>query len=45
MTFFCSDHACAEEREALVESLDQLEGLCDCGFGLVVLDVAEVELV
>ena len=45
ITFVCCDSACAEERRVLVESLEEFEQLCDCGFCLVVLDVAEVQLV
>jgi hypothetical protein len=45
VTFVCSDSECAEERQAVVDSLEELDGLCDCGFGLVVLDLAEVEVV
>jgi hypothetical protein len=40
----CSDEACAEEIEAVVESLDELDGLvCECGYGTVLVSVAEVE--
>jgi hypothetical protein len=39
----CSDPECTEEREAVVESLDQVETLaCDCGHGFVVVSVSEV---
>jgi hypothetical protein len=42
----CSDGDCAEERQVLVSSLEDLDGIgCECGFGLVLLRVAEVELV
>jgi len=42
----CSDRDCAEEIDALVEDLDELDGLvCDCGYGTLTLAVAEVELV
>jgi len=42
----CSDEDCAEERRAVVSSLRELDGLgCECGYGLVMLRVAEVELV
>ena len=42
----CSDEDCADERRVLVSSLGELDGLgCDCGYGLVVLRVAQVELV
>jgi hypothetical protein len=43
--FVCCDAACAEEQSVMVESLEDLERLCDCGFGLVLLDIAAVELV
>ncbi len=46
MTLLCSDEGCAELREAIVASLDELDGLtCECGYGLVTLRVSEVELV
>jgi hypothetical protein len=39
----CSDPECTEEREALVESLDEVETIaCDCGHGFVVVSVSEV---
>jgi hypothetical protein len=45
VTLLCSDGECAELREAAVESLDELDGLtCDCGYGLVLLRVAQLEL-
>lgn len=45
VTFVCCDPACAEEQRVIVESLEEMEGLCDCGFGMVLIDFAEVELV
>ncbi len=40
----CPDQGCAEEREAIVASLDELDGLtCECGYGLVLLQVAELQ--
>ena len=42
----CSHGECTEERELLVESLEELdEGACPCGYGFVLLSVSEVELV
>jgi hypothetical protein len=39
----CSDPECREEREAVLESLDELEELaCDCGHGFVVVSVSEL---
>jgi hypothetical protein len=44
VTLICSDPGCWEEREVIVESLDELdEGACGCGYGFVVLRVAEVQ--
>ena len=46
VTLLCSDEDCAELREVVVESLDELDGLaCDCGYGLIALRICEVELV
>lgn len=43
VTILCSDEDCAELREVVVESLDELDGLgCDCGYGMVLLRVAEL---
>jgi hypothetical protein len=43
VTLLCSDEDCAELREAVVDSLDELDGLgCECGYGLVLLRVAEL---
>lgn len=40
----CSDPACAEEREALVGDLEELDELvCDCDCTLVTLAVANFE--
>ena len=42
----CSHGECTEEKELIVESLDELdEGACPCGYGFVVVSVSEVELV
>lgn len=42
VTIVCCDSGCWEERELLVESLEQLdEGACDCGYAFVVTRVAE----
>lgn len=42
----CSDPPCTEEIEAIVATLDELDGLvCECGYGTVTLTIAEVELV
>ena len=42
----CSDEDCAEERQVHVSSLEELDGLgCECGFGVILVRVAEVELV
>jgi hypothetical protein len=39
----CSDPRCAEELDASVEELDELDSLvCECGFGFVLVDVAEL---
>ena len=39
----CSDAACTEELEVMVERLDDLERyLCDCGHGFVLLTVSEL---
>jgi len=37
----CSDRECVEDREIVVENLDDVEiSLCDCGHGFVVVTVA-----
>ena len=42
----CSGQNCIEERELVVEDLDELDGVsCDCGYGFVLLEIAEIELV
>jgi len=39
----CSDPSCPEEIEVAVESLDDLDGfVCECGFGFVLAQVAEL---
>jgi hypothetical protein len=44
VTVLCSDQGCTEVHEILVADLEQLEGFtCECGYGLVLLRVAEVE--
>jgi hypothetical protein len=43
-TLLCSDHGCAELVEAEIESLAELDGLtCECGYGVVLLRVAELQ--
>ncbi len=43
VTLLCSDEDCAELREVVVDSLDELDGLgCECGYGFVLLRVAEL---
>jgi hypothetical protein len=40
----CSDPDCAEEREIAVEDLDAVDAtICECGYGLVVVTVSELE--
>ena len=42
----CSHGDCTEEVELIVEGLEELdEGACPCGYGFVLLNVAQVELV
>ena len=42
----CSDPACAEELGVITETLDRPEQSgCECGYGLLLLEVAEVQLV
>lgn len=45
IAYACGDPACAEERRVVVESVEEFEQLCECGFGLVIIDIAEVQLV
>ena len=43
-TIVCSDPACAEEMESVVETLDELDVLaCECGHGFVLVAVAEYD--
>jgi hypothetical protein len=42
----CSGQSCTQELELVVDELDELDGIsCDCGYGFVLLEVAEIELV
>jgi hypothetical protein len=42
----CSDPECAEEREIVIAELAELDRVCcECGFGLVVTSISEVEVV
>jgi len=42
----CSHGECTEEKELIVESLEELdEGACPCGYGFVLISVSAVELV
>ena len=46
ITCVCSDPACAEEQDVIAQGMQMLEpSSCDCGYGLVLFEVAEVELV
>jgi len=39
----CSDPNCTEELEVTVQQLDELDGfVCECGYGFVLIDVAEL---
>jgi hypothetical protein len=41
-SLICSDPECYEERELLVESLEELDGVvCECGYGFVLLAVSD----
>jgi hypothetical protein len=41
-SLICSDPGCYEERELLVESLEELDGVvCECGYGFVLLAVSD----
>lgn len=45
VTVICSDPDCWEQREVFVESFEQLdEAACDCGYGFVVVRIAEAQL-
>ena len=45
VTVICADAGCWEEREILVESLEELdEGACDCGYTFVVTRIAEARI-
>jgi hypothetical protein len=40
----CSDQSCAEEFEAVVERIEDADGVvCECGHGTVLVSVAELE--
>jgi len=40
----CSDQDCAEEIEAVVESLGEIESVvCECGWGTVLVSVADLD--
>jgi hypothetical protein len=42
----CSGQTCTQELELVVDDLEELEGIsCDCGYGFLLLEVAEIELV
>jgi len=44
VTVLCSDPACTEERELVVDELDGVDAtVCECGHGFVVISVSEVE--
>jgi hypothetical protein len=46
VALICSGADCTEEREVVVESLDEAEGFpCECGHGFTLLRVSEAELV
>lgn len=46
VTVVCSDAECWEERELLVESIEQFdEAGCECDYGFVVVRIAEAEIV
>jgi hypothetical protein len=39
----CSDPACEEDLEIVIEDLNELHGLvCDCGYGFVLTTVSEM---
>jgi hypothetical protein len=40
----CSDRACAEEIEAVVDTLEEVDDLvCECGCGTVLVSIAELD--
>jgi hypothetical protein len=42
----CSDPHCPEELEIAIADLDELDGLvCECGYGFVLMEVAELRQV
>lgn len=42
----CSGPECTEELEVVVSELGELDHFnCDCGYGLALLSISEVELV
>lgn len=42
----CSGRDCTEELEVVISDLDELERLnCECGYGMMLLTLSEVELV
>jgi hypothetical protein len=44
VTVFCSDQECTEEREILVDGLDDVDSqICDCGHGFVVVSVSDAD--
>jgi hypothetical protein len=41
----CSDPECAEEHEIVIAELAELDSACcECGFGLVVTSISQVEV-
>jgi hypothetical protein len=41
----CSDPGCADEREIVVAELAELDAACcECGFGLIVTSISQVEV-
>ena len=44
VTLLCCEEGCAELLEVVVENLEELDGMtCECGYGLVLLRVAELQ--
>jgi len=40
----CSDQGCAEEFEAFVDTIEEIDDVvCECGSGTVLVSVAEVD--